>query len=49
MQVLTLLHGDCVQRMAELPDGSVDAIVCDPPYGLEFQGASHELPKNSKP
>lgn len=36
MQTLTLLNGDCVQRMAEMPDNSVGAIVCDPPYGLRF-------------
>lgn len=29
-----LLTGDCRDRMAELPECSVDAIVCDPPYGL---------------
>ena len=32
-QQLRILLGDCVQRMAEMPDGSVDAVVCDPPYG----------------
>ena len=26
--------GDCRQRMAEMPDNSVDAVVCDPPYHL---------------
>jgi DNA methylase len=36
MQTLTLGHGDCVERMAELPDSSVDAVVCDPPYGISF-------------
>jgi DNA modification methylase len=35
---ITVLHGDCVEVMAELPACSVDAIVCDPPYGLEFMG-----------
>ena len=25
--------GDCLERMKEIPDGSVDAIICDPPYG----------------
>jgi hypothetical protein len=30
--------GDCVEVMASLPDESIDAIVCDPPYGLEFMG-----------
>ena len=28
-----LLLGDCLTRMQELPDKSVDAIICDPPYG----------------
>lgn len=27
-----LMEGDCVERMNEIPDGSVDAIICDPPY-----------------
>src|SRR5438270_3406241 len=29
---------DYHQRAAELPRQSVDAIVCDPPYGIDFQG-----------
>jgi len=29
---------DCVEVMRELADASVDAIVTDPPYGLEFMG-----------
>jgi site-specific DNA-methyltransferase (adenine-specific) len=33
-----LLFGDCLDRLKELPDDSVDAIVTDPPYGLEFMG-----------
>lgn len=28
-----LMLGDCLQRMKEIPDGSVDAIITDPPYG----------------
>ncbi|AXN53230.1 HindIII-like DNA methylase [Mycobacterium phage Harley] len=35
---VTLYHGDCLDVLAELPDRSVDAVVCDPPYGLEFMG-----------
>lgn len=27
-----LMQGDCLDRMKEIPDGSVDAIICDPPY-----------------
>ncbi|MCB0252103.1 MAG: site-specific DNA-methyltransferase [Anaerolineae bacterium] len=34
-----ILHcGDCVAVLATLPSNSVDSIVCDPPYGLEFMG-----------
>lgn len=32
------IHGDCVEVMNALEPGSIDAIVCDPPYGLEFMG-----------
>ena len=32
------MHGDCLERMKEIPDGSVDSIVTDPPYGLGFMG-----------
>jgi site-specific DNA-methyltransferase (adenine-specific) len=33
-----ILVGDCVELMRELEPASVDAIVTDPPYGLEFMG-----------
>lgn len=29
----TLLHGDCLERMKEIPDGSVDLVLVDLPYG----------------
>jgi site-specific DNA-methyltransferase (adenine-specific) len=36
--VIQLLLGDCLERLRELPDCSVDACVTDPPYGLSFMG-----------
>lgn len=27
------MHGDCLELMKDIPDGSVDMILCDPPYG----------------
>ncbi len=33
-----VLHGDCLELLARLPARSVDAVVCDPPYGINFQG-----------
>ena len=38
MTTLHLRLGDCVVRMAEMPEGSIGAIVSDPPYGLRFMG-----------
>ncbi len=31
-------RGDCIAAMRELDEASVDAIVCDPPYGIGFMG-----------
>jgi modification methylase len=33
-----VLEGDCVQAMAELPEGSVDLVFADPPYNLQLAG-----------
>lgn len=30
--------GDCLERLKELEDNSVDSVVTDPPYGLKFMG-----------
>ena len=30
---INLMLGDCLERMKEIPDGSVDLILADPPYG----------------
>lgn len=46
-----LMKGDCLERMKEIPSGSVDAVICDPPYGnvkgmsykeMIASGSSHE-------
>ena len=34
----TLYRGDCLDVLAAMEPESVDAIVCDPPYGLGFMG-----------
>ena len=33
MQVNTIIHGDCLEVMPQLPNGTVDMILCDLPYG----------------
>jgi modification methylase len=42
-----VLQGDCVERMARLPAGSVDLIFADPPYNLQLEGDLHR-PNNSR-
>lgn len=34
----TILRGDCIQRMRELPAKSIDLIFADPPYNLQLGG-----------
>lgn len=33
MKQVELLHGDCLELLKDIPDGSVDMILCDLPYG----------------
>ena len=35
---MKLILGDCLDKLKELDDNSVDSIVTDPPYGLSFMG-----------
>lgn len=38
MKELRLLNGDCIDKLKELDNNSIDSIVTDPPYGLSFMG-----------
>ena len=31
---IRLLKGDCLELMKDIPDKSIDAIICDLPYGI---------------
>jgi len=31
--MLKLIHGDCLEEMKKIPDGSIDMVLTDPPYG----------------
>ena len=33
MEDIKLWHGDCLELMQDIEAGSIDAIICDPPYG----------------
>ena len=38
MEINKIHQGDCIEGMKQLDANSVDAIITDPPYGLEFMG-----------
>ena len=31
--MINLIKGECIEAMRQIPDGSVDDIITDPPYG----------------
>ena len=43
----TILNGDCIERMNNLPESSVDLVFADPPYNLQLKGDLHR-PDNSR-
>lgn len=47
MSEITLLNGDCLELMKDIPGGSVDLILADPPYGtikgIEKSKASKDI------
>ena len=30
---MKLILGDCIEKMKDIPDNSIDMVLCDPPYG----------------
>lgn len=40
VEVNSIIQGDCLQIMSQIPDGSIDLIVTDPPYKLTQRGSS---------
>ena len=32
--MMQLIHGDCLEKMKDIPDKSIDMILCDLPYGI---------------
>jgi len=43
-----IIQGDCIEKMKELPENSVDTIITDPPYGLSFMGKKWDYDVPSK-
>jgi site-specific DNA-methyltransferase (adenine-specific) len=34
-----VIQGDCLELMKDIPDKSIDCIITDPPYGIDYQSA----------
>ena len=44
-----VIRGDCLEVMRQLPDGCVDAVVTDPPYGLpSWNGSGRTRPLSAE-
>lgn len=43
-----LMYGDCLERMKELPDKSIDLVLTDPPYGINWVSGTRKLTKYNK-
>lgn len=43
---MQVLHGDCLEVLKTIERNSIDACICDPPYGLNFMGKAwdHGVP-----
>jgi len=56
--MIQLIHGDCLEEMKNIPDGSVDMVLTDPPYGttackwdsvIPFEPMWEQLKRITKP
>jgi len=43
-----IILGDCVEKLAEMEENSVDAVVCDPPAGIGFMGKDWDKDKGGR-
>lgn len=39
-----MIHGDCLDVLSTMPDASVDAVIADPPYGVEYAAWDKTVP-----
>ena len=45
---MKFINGDCLEKLRELPDNSVDAIVTDPPAGIGFMNKEWDSDKGGR-
>ena len=47
--MVKLFQGDCLELMKNIPNNSVDLLLTDPPYGIDFQSRYHNDKTKRKP
>lgn len=47
-QTVRLYHEDCLRVLAQAPEGCVDAVVTDPPYGIGYESTRGEKIKGDE-
>jgi DNA modification methylase len=47
--MIDLRTGDCLEILRGLPDASVDAVVTDPPYGMNYQSKKGSVANDERP
>lgn len=45
---MKIIQGDCLEKLKELDDNSIDSIVTDPPAGISFMGKSWDSDKGGR-
>jgi len=39
LELNQIYQGDCLELLKEIPDGSIDLVLTDPPYGIDFKSS----------
>jgi len=47
MKLNTIIKGDCIEKLRNLPENSIDLIFADPPYNMQLENALYR-PNNTK-
>jgi len=47
--MINLIQGDCLEKMKDIPDGSVDLILTDPPYNISKLNDNRDRSKLNSP
>jgi site-specific DNA-methyltransferase (adenine-specific) len=48
IELNTVFYEDCIHGMRKLPNGCVDLVIADPPFGIDFDGKSSVYNRNER-